>query len=102
MLIRLCLIMILGFCSGSVLSAEWYVGGTLHRADSSAWRAATYQNRLATSSDFVVAIKSARNMTSLRKDSEKMEECVSESARDKSVNIKASELGALCAILMGW
>ena len=36
---------------------KWYEGGTLHRAKISEWRNASYENRLATCSDFVMTMR---------------------------------------------
>jgi hypothetical protein len=36
---------------------KWYEGGTLHRAKISEWRSASYENRLAACSDFVMTMR---------------------------------------------
>lgn len=44
------------FLSQAVLAAEWYEGGTLHKANALEWQQATEANKLATVSDFVAGI----------------------------------------------
>src|SRR5262245_20069319 len=47
-------------------ASEWYSGGNLHKAMGAQWRTASYQNRLATSADFVAGSKRASDMSELR------------------------------------
>ena len=39
-----------------VPQSKWYSGGTLHRATMKEWSRASYQNKLATASDFVIGL----------------------------------------------
>jgi hypothetical protein len=41
---------------------EWYEGGTLHKKTMREWKAATYENKLATCADFIVAGKNLKDM----------------------------------------
>jgi len=41
----------------SSTSAQWFQGGTLHNATVAQWKSGTYQNKLATSSDWLAATK---------------------------------------------
>jgi hypothetical protein len=36
-------------------SKQWFQGGTLHQATAAQWKAATYENKLATASDWLAA-----------------------------------------------
>jgi hypothetical protein len=40
----------------AIQKEEWYVGGTLHKATMKEWSQATYENKLATASDFAVTL----------------------------------------------
>ncbi|MHA1336274.1 MAG: hypothetical protein ACTSPW_11090 [Promethearchaeota archaeon] len=46
-----------GRSSGSSSSKQWYQGGNLHKATVAQWKGATYQNKLATAADWLVATK---------------------------------------------
>lgn len=41
------------FLTQAVMAAEWYEGGTLHKANALEWQQATEANKLATVSDFL-------------------------------------------------
>lgn len=41
--------------AGTALAAEWYEGGTLHRATLAQWNQASSENKIATTSDMIVA-----------------------------------------------
>lgn len=84
----------------------WYSGGTLHTAKMSAWSGSSYENRLATSSDFVVKLMQMDNMrippvAQLRPDAEKMERCISETNTDGVADSQnVSTVAATCWILL--
>lgn len=46
-----------GTSSRSSSSKQWYLGGNLHNATVVQWKGATYQNKLATAADWLVATK---------------------------------------------
>lgn len=90
--------------------AEWYEGGTLHRANGHAWVKGTEANRLATASDFAVAVVGERNVTrSLKTFNEfrpyaaEMKACIDgmyNAAEERRAVMRAkpaSEIAALCA-----
>ena len=54
-----------GVSSSSSSSKQWFEGGTLHRATIAEWNDATYQNKLATAADFLVATKWSGHLNSL-------------------------------------
>ena len=85
-------------------SREWYSGGTLHRRTVREWRAATYENRLATSADFVMTLGRYQSLPpDLRQRAEGFEKCISEAVEDGSVDDRAvSEIGATCGVLLGY
>lgn len=41
-------------------AAEWYEGGTLHKGNGLDWQKATYENKLATSGDFIANVYSKK------------------------------------------
>ncbi len=53
MKIRILLIFLLLFVSTNLFAQEWYEGGTLHNSNALEWQNATFQNKLATCSDFI-------------------------------------------------
>ena len=89
--------------------AQWHSGGTLHGANGATWKAASGSNRLATSGDFAAAILGDRKVRSLgtidklRPYAKEMKTCIDETVTgSQGDHLKVSEVGAMCAILMGW
>ena len=81
--------------------AEWYSGGSLHRATAAQWISATPENRLATSADFSAKAKKPKNMRELKADAINLNACITTAASDPSLSsIKVSELAAGCIVLM--
>lgn len=83
----------------------WYQDGSLHRSSGRDWVAASYSNRLASAGDFAAAILKGKfsSMDELRVYAVEMETCISETLKAPgSLSMKASEIGAACAVLMGW
>jgi hypothetical protein len=91
--------------SQPVQQAQWYEGGTLHKATAREWLAATSANRLATAADFAATAlkqegKVARDMADLRVRAEAIESCVSQVAGAQGAeNQPVSGLAAACVIL---
>ena len=90
--------------------AEWYTGGTLHKADGHAWVKASEKNRLATASDFAVIVigqnKVARELDSFddfRPYAGEMKACIDgmyNSAEERRPVMRAkstASIAALCA-----
>lgn len=87
--------------------ADWYEGGTLHRANFEEWKAASMANRLATSGDWAAHIIGEAKvrqmgMDSLRTHAQQMSNCVTEAANEASPSLAASQAAAACAALMSW
>lgn len=80
----------------------WYDGGTLHDATAAQWNAANNANRLATASDWVTVITGWDTLEEAREKAEDLKTCVNESALVSPPEMKAPEIAAMCAILMGW
>lgn len=89
--------------------SEWYKGGTLHRSDVSTWRAASYQNRLATCGDFSAASlsdeqkRSLRSMDDLKTQAVGLCECINVAVRDLSSDMddtSIASIGSMCIALM--
>lgn len=96
-----------GTAGGSTASPpaeEWYSGGTLHRRTVGEWRTATYENRLATSADFVMTVGDYSSLPSdLRSRAQAFESCITGAVSDGNVDDKAvSEIAATCAVLLGY
>lgn len=81
---------------------KWYEGGDLHRASIGQWRAATYENRLATSADMVANIKQFSSIEAMKSAAEELEQCVSKAAEGAQAEQRVSEVAAACAILLGY
>lgn len=87
--------------------AEWYEGGTLHRANAEQWQSASSANRLATSGDWashILGIDTVREigLDGLRIFALELSSCVTEASSGAPSNTGASELAAACAILLEW
>ena len=83
-------------------SAQWYSGGTLHKARGSQWVVATEANRLATAADFAgVALgeEAVQRLGSMNK----LKACVDETFSDSSLRgMSVSEVASACIILLGY
>lgn len=98
----------------SAHSAEWYEGGGLHKATAFKWYSSSRNNKLATSADFVAAIKDSSNlkinsMNDAKRYANDLVVCVDKSIvgddgslMQSSRNTPVSSLAALCMTLMGW
>lgn len=90
--------------------ADWYDGGTLHRANGQQWQAATGGNRLATSADFAAHIigqsrvKKLGNFDKVRPYATDMRACIDNSLSGVSASVarnqQVAELAAACSILL--
>jgi len=87
--------------------AEWYEGGTLHRANAGQWQSASSANRLATAADWSVAILGQATVKSigfsgLKNKAQQLSSCVTNASNRTATNTAASELASACAVLMKW
>lgn len=92
--------------SSNTAMAEWYKGGTLHRASASQWNAAAPKDRLATAGDWSAAILGEdrvrrMGLSGLKVVAQSLADCVSEAVADGPNNLAVSEVAAMCLILMG-
>ncbi len=82
---------------------KWYEGGDLHQASSiGQWRAATYENKLATSADMVANLKQFSSLEAMKSAAEELRQCVSKAAEGAQSEQRVSEVAAACAILLGY
>ena len=81
---------------------KWYEGGDLHQASIGQWRAATYENRLATSADMVANIKQFSSIEAMKSAAQELEQCVSKAAEGAQAEQRVSEVAAACALLLGY
>lgn len=83
---------------------EWFEGGTLHDKTIGEWRAARYENRLATSADIVVSVGKYRTLPpDLKRRATEMEIAISTAADDGGIDhMSVAEIAAGCAVLMGY
>jgi hypothetical protein len=96
--------------SGSTASAPasiekkgWYEGGNLHRALIGEWKAATYENRLVTSSDMVANLNKFSSVEEMKTAATELEQCVSKAAEGaQTEQQRVSEVAAACALLLGY
>ena len=90
------------------LGGEWYQGGSLHKATLGQWSGASYQDKLATSGDFVAAMRDRlnielRTIEEIKPYAAAIVKCIDESAYEPQLEgQKVAEIAAACAILMGW
>lgn len=90
-------------------SAQWYSGGTLHKARGSQWVVATEANRLATAADFAgvalgeEAVQRLGSMNKLKPYAINIKACVDETFSDSSLRgMSVSEVASACIILLGY
>jgi len=94
----------------AITQPQWYQGGTLHQATIQEWKSATAANQLATCADFVAAMKKTKgvrytDLNVMRYDAEQLKDCMNEAIRGDEMNglgLKANEIAAFCAVLMGY
>lgn len=53
----LSIIILCVICSSMTYAKQWYEGGTLHNSTFREWKAATYQNKLATCADYLCCME---------------------------------------------
>lgn len=92
-----------------VYAGKWYEGGTLHKETAQNWHGASYQDRLATSADFVTIAAPklsqdylfSNNMEPLKERSKSLEACISEATNATELaSMKISEVAAVCLIFL--
>lgn len=105
---------ILGFTilfalSAPAFAAKWYEGGSLHRSNIGTWHTATYQNKLATSADWVLqspsvknAVKKSGSIDTTKKYASQLVTCIDKAAGGAGNSEKTSGIAASCMVLMGW
>jgi hypothetical protein len=87
--------------------AEWYSGGTMHRATLAEWRTADPEDRLATAADWSVRILGENRvrqvgMAGIRPYAEQLVACVNEVALEEgAAHFSAAEMAAACSTLLG-
>jgi hypothetical protein len=79
--------------------ANWFEGGTLHKATMEQWSRATYANRLATSADFVKRLLKMnrlepQHLASLRKVAVELEEGISAAGGPLTARKEVTEIAA--------
>lgn len=89
---------------------EWYQNGSLHRSSVAEWKSATYENKLATASDWAInsskikeKVMKSGSMDTLKPFAAELVTCVNNAASGQGYgNTKTIELAATCMVLMGW
>ena len=108
-LLRIAFCAVFLLLSGAAHADMWYEGGTLQKATVADWTAATPENQLATSADFIASLNSVPDISkaspgeqeNIRKLATDLRNCVDETAthpdtpRDKAV----AELVVLCTVM---
>ncbi|RYD86047.1 MAG: hypothetical protein EOP84_00300 [Verrucomicrobiaceae bacterium] len=89
--------------------AQWYAGGSLHRANGAQWKAATSANRLATSADFATKIlgetrvQRMGSIEGVKPYARQLMGCVDETVGGAAGNaLDIAEIAAMCATLLKW
>jgi hypothetical protein len=91
----------------AVALADWYTGGTMHRATLGDWRTADPLDRLATAADWSVRILGEDRvrqvgMAGIRPYAEQLVACVDEVALEEgAAHFSAAEIAAACSTLLG-
>jgi hypothetical protein len=93
-------------------SKEWYTGGTLHNAYIAEWQEASYENKLATCSDWMAKlcgpksdnINKIQSLNELKEKSEEIIICVDKATVDidNLDNLKINEIALICMMQMGY
>lgn len=106
---KLAMFVIVGFLSSAVLAGSWYEGGTLHKSKVSSWKASTYENKLATSADWVLqspsiksVVQSSSNINTAKKYAIELVSCIDTVIDGVNLAGGTSEVAANCMVLMGW
>ena len=91
---------------------EWYEMGTLHGSTIKEWKQSTYENKIATSADWVLAgsksikskIMNSGNIDNLKPYSKELVICIDGATKDHTNwdNSNTTEVAASCMALMGW
>ena len=81
---------------------KWYSGGTLHKSMSSEWRRATPRNKLATAADWAISQFEKGSITphQLKPYAEQLVECADGVASDPDIEVRMTDVAAMCWIRM--
>ena len=91
------------FFASVIYAGEWYSGGTLHDATLREWYSASYQNRLATSADFIAAVKRAKDMKQLKERAIELEHYITTVATDPvSHGQKVKDIAVIGIVTLGF
>ncbi|MFT3926711.1 MAG: hypothetical protein QM778_29470 [Myxococcales bacterium] len=95
----------------ATIDANWYTGGTLHKATAREWLQGSTQNQLATASDWVLTSKdqkakvdaAAGNMSLVLPSADKLRQCINAALRrhsDLYSSMPASDIAMTCMITL--
>ena len=100
---------ILFFISTSVIAGSWYEGGTLHKSSVSRWKAATYENKLATAADWSLISPKIKNIVQKSGDINTTKEfakeliiCIDTATQGLDVSGSTSTIATSCLLLKKW
>lgn len=96
----------------SASAQEWYENGTLHSSTVKEWKQAEYENKIATSADWIISgsksiktkVMNSGNLNNLKPFCKELVVCIDGATKDHT-NWDASattEVAATCMTLMGW
>lgn len=89
--------------AAATASAQWYVGGTLHRATLSDWRASTGSNQLATLADIVGKTLDIRDPVAVRPMAEQVQACINVVASNKKMGTQpVADTAVGCMFQLGY
>lgn len=93
---------VLSFSVGTV-SAQWYAGGTLHRATLSDWRVSTASNQLATLADIVGKTMNLRDPVAVKPMAEQVQACINVVAANKKMGTQpVADTAVGCMFQLGY
>ncbi len=101
--------LVLTFFSTIALAGNWYEGGTLHKSNIPSWKAATYENKLATASDWALmspsvksTVQNSGSIDTAKTFANELVTCIDTSTESVKLSSSTTEIVASCMALMGW
>ena len=84
--------------------ANWYEGGSLHKAKTSNWKISTDKNKLATCADFMATVDNSVSMDELKKRATDLKICIDKATKglENTNNQSVSGIAASCITIMGY
>ena len=102
-------LIVLSFFSANTFAKNWYEGGTLHKSTIPSWKAASFENKLATASDWALISPSVKsivqksgNFNTAKTFAKELVSCIDTATKGIKLTSKTTEIAVNCMALMGW